>query len=197
MKRHGAAAELGEDETPIVFDAEQIGKSLREVAVDVIETEGSTILSRWFHSKHDVELFLWIDGDHVIKHQVTFYGQVVEWNVFEGVKTGVIVEQENVFGEDSAGSDADAEENAEENISETIQFDSVPESAAILRATSLLSHVSGLQDSERRRICDNLKFRVIGEASSNDEFIRRYGEVYGQNRRSGFWKRMKRWFSAS
>jgi hypothetical protein len=195
MKRHGAAAELSEDETPILFNAEQIGKSLREVAVDVIETEGSTILSRWFHSKHDVELFLWTDGEqNVIKHQVTFYGQVVEWNVFEGVKTGVIVEQENMFGNSS-----DGDESSDESVSETIQFDKVAEDAAVSRAIVLLSHVSELPEIERKRICDNLKFRVKGEASSNDEFIRRYGEVYGrdQNRRPSFWKRVKRWFSAS
>src|SRR4051812_41729358 len=110
MKKQAAAASRIENEAPILFDAEQIGKSLREVAVDVIETEGSTILSRWFHSKHDVELFLWTDAENnVIKHQVTFYGQAVEWNVFEGVKTGVIVEHENSLGDGV--------------VNETIQFD--------------------------------------------------------------------------
>jgi hypothetical protein len=183
MKKHSSAA-VSENETPIVFDAEQIGKSLREIAVDVIETEGSTILSRWFHSKHDVELFLWTDAENnVIKHQVTFYGQVVEWNVFEGVRTGVIVEQENSIGDGV--------------VSETIQFDNVPEDAAIIRATLLLANVPELPEADRKRICDNLRFRVRGEPNSKDEFIRRYGEVYGldQGVRASFWKRLKRWFS--
>ncbi len=186
MKKRESGAAVNERQPAVLFDAEQIGRSLREVAVDVIETEGSTILSRWFHSKHDVELFLWVDGDkNVIKHQVTFYGQVVEWNVFEGVKTGVVIEEEGPTGDD-------------ESVRETLQFDAQPESAAINRALLVLNNVSVLPDADRRRICDNLKFRVRGEPNSDDEFIRRYGEVYGreQNRRTTFWKRLKRWFGS-
>ena len=187
MKKRLTNAATNERQPAILFDAEQIGRSLREVAVDVIETENSTILSRWFHSKHDVELFLWVDGENnVIKHQVTFYGQVVEWNVFEGVKTGVVVEEEGRPGDD-------------ETVRETIRFDISPDAAAVNRTILLLENVSELPDQERRRICDNLKFRVRGEPNSEDAFIRRYGEVYGRSNsdRSSFLKRLKRWFSGT
>jgi hypothetical protein len=186
MRKRTSVAATAERQQPMLFDAEQIGRTLREVAVDVIETEGSTILSRWFHSKHDVELFLWLDGDqNVIKYQVTFFGQVVEWNVFEGVKTGYIIEEE-VAG------------HGDENVKETIEFDQTPQDSAIERAIRLLEHVPDLPGPHREKICSNLRLRVRGEPDSQDAFIRRYGEVYGKSSKGrGFWKRLKRWFSGS
>ena len=185
MRKRTSTAATAERHQPMLFDAEQIGRTMREVAVDVIETEGSTILSRWFHSKHDVELFLWLDGDqNVIKYQVTFFGQVVEWNVFEGVKTGYVIEEE-VAG------------HGDENLKETIEFDKAPQDSAIERAIRLLEHVSELPQSHREKICSNLRFRVRGEPDSQDAFIRRYGEVYGRSSQAGFWKRLKRWVSGT
>lgn len=173
---------------PLLFDPESLGRSLREVAIDVIETEGSAILSRWFHSTSDVDLLIWSDEDkNVIKHQVNFFGQVVEWNIFEGVKTGFIIEEE-------LGSNGDECES-----SEVIQFDQVPEAKAIRQALLLLEHVPDLNESDKDRIRDNLLNRVVGVADSNDEFLRLYGDAYesesNRKRRSGFWRRLRRWFS--
>lgn len=173
-------------ETPVYFDAGQVGRSLREVAVDVIETEGSPIYSRWFHSKCDVELFIWTDAErNVIKHQFTFYGQVVEWNIFEGVKTGVVIEEETGSGSD-------------ETTRETIRFDESVDGNAINKAISLVEFASEVKDSDRHKIAENLRLKHVGSAHSDDAFIRRYGEVYRrESMLPSLWKRLRRLFSGT
>jgi hypothetical protein len=186
MNRKAAGA--GERAVPMHFDAEMIGRSLREVAVDVIETEGSSILTRWFHSTNDVDLLIWSDEDkNVIKHQISFFGQVVEWNIFEGVKTGVIVEEDVVREDD------------ESETSELIRFDVMPQGMAIRQAVHVLENVPDLNAQDRARLRDNLLLHTKGAPDSGDEFIRRYGEAYRGDRfrpqRASFWKRLRRWFS--
>lgn len=153
---------------PVLFDPEQIGRSLREVAVDVIETEGSPILSRWFQSSRDVELLIWTDSNkNVIKHQITFFGQVVEWNVFEGVKTGVVIEEEGTG-------------DTEDNVRETIRFDSGPDATAVGKAIRVVEFTSELKDTDRLKISENLRVKTETLPPADDT-----------------WKRLRRWFSGT
>ncbi len=193
-----------ERSVPLLFDPEGLGRSLREVAIDVIETEGATIFTRWFHSTNDVDLLIWSDeARNVIKHQVNFFGQVVEWSVFEGVKTGFIIEEDAAAG---AGGDGEGE------LSETIQFDPTPESNAIRQALMLLEHVPDLDGADKSRIRDNLLNRADGRPDPGGEFLRLYGEARkwdgetrGRDRaaykarakRPGFWRRIRKWFSGA
>ncbi len=105
--------ERGESKVPPFFNPQRIGGSLREIDVSLIQTENEKVLSRWFHGPDEADLFIWTDErNNVIKQQVTFCGQIVEWNVLDGIRTGVVIEQEY--------------ENASMAASETIQFDGPP-----------------------------------------------------------------------
>lgn len=172
---------------PLLFDAEQVGRSLREVGVDVIDSDGVTVLSRWFHSTRDVDLLIWTDEKkNIIKHQLSFFGQVVEWNIFDGLKTGVIVEEE-------AGNDADGETN------ELIQFDSEPQVRAVHQALSLLEYVAELSTSDRESMRSNVLTRAKGAPEQSDELVRRYKQMREGIHvgRHSFWKRVRRWFSGT
>lgn len=180
-----------ERSVPLLFDPESLGRSLREVAVDVVETGDAIILSRWFHSSNDVDLLIWSDGSkNVIKHQVSFFGQVVEWSVFEGVKTGFILEEDLAAGLEG-----------ENELSETIQFDAFPEAKAIHQALMLLEHVTDLDLSDKVRIRDNLLNRTSGASNPGNEFLRLYGESHrvdkARAKRPGFWRRVRKWFSGT
>ncbi|MCM2281390.1 MAG: hypothetical protein NDI61_06030 [Bdellovibrionaceae bacterium] len=174
---------------PLLFDAESLGRSLREVAVDVNESEGNTTLSRWFHSTKDVDLLIWSDEDsNVIKHQVNFFGQVVEWNIFDGVKTGFILEE-----------DVECDEASESEVSETIQFDVQPDAIAVRQALLLLAHVPDLADADKLRIRENLLNRQSGVPEMGHEYVKRFSRAQKLDRveRPGFWRRIRRWFSGT
>jgi hypothetical protein len=80
---------------PRFFNAEEIGHSLKEVSPLLLKTTHPEITSRWFHSSQDADLFIWFDRNQgVIKQQISFFGQVVEWNIVEGLKTGLVIEEE-------------------------------------------------------------------------------------------------------
>ena len=168
------ASSDAENFAPVTFDAESIGLSLKEVAVDIIQTDSSALTSRWFHSKRDVDLFVWSDGNHtVIKHQVSFYGQVVEWNEDEGVKTGMIIEQFSP--------------NTKETLSEIIHFDKIVQKKAVEQASEILKYVRDLSVEMRQTLLENL-----ARSQSQTKSIRHFKQL-----RAPFWRRVKNWFSSS
>jgi phage terminase large subunit GpA-like protein len=147
---------------PRFFNAEELGKSLKEVATDVIATTGDQkVISRWFHSSKDADLFIWLDHrQNVIKQQLTFFGQVVEWNVIEGVKTGMIVEEEAT---------------AKIKASEIVQFDLSPQKAPIEQARALLGCMTALKEDERTLLVTNFTGIALKHAIDPQEFVDRFG----------------------
>lgn len=131
---------------PSYLEPAQAGRSLREVGVDFLNVENQRIKSRWFHSGQDVDLFVWTDSkDQVIKQQMSFCGQIVEWNILDGLKTGVIVEQEGPLREDADEPDS----------SEQIQFDREPQAQAIRMALLVIQNMTPLAPEEKQSLLLN------------------------------------------
>lgn len=173
----------GARKIPLLFNAEELGPSLRQVAVDVIEMEDADLLSRWFHSPNDIDLFIWSDSQqNIIKHQVSFFGQVVEWNVFDGIKTGLIVEHESKI-------------ETEEPQSESIRFDQAPQGSVIGQAIALLKFASELNLVDRESLIESLSFPNEVKQRRHALSQRYAKQLLHTNGRPGFWKRVKRWFS--
>jgi hypothetical protein len=159
---------------PPFFNPQKIGGELREVDVSLIQTEDERVVSRWFHGAHDADLFIWADErNNVIKQQVAFCGQIVEWNVLDGIRTGVVVEQE--FSE------------GQMNSSETIYFDSKPQESAINIALDLIKHINSLDEKTREELLHQLKHRPSFFTMQPEEILRRYG-TYSSDK---VWKRFK------
>jgi hypothetical protein len=82
-------------ETFAMFDASALGKSLKETTVRTVKTDLQDIITVWCHSDQGVDLFYWKDErQNIIKQQMQFHGQIAEWNVIEGTRTGVVIEDE-------------------------------------------------------------------------------------------------------
>lgn len=127
-------------ETPIYFEPAQAGKSLREVGVDFLDVENQKITSRWFRSGRDVDLFIWLDAQKkVIKQQMSFCGQIVEWNILDGLKTGVVIEEESL----------DESDEGQKNSSEVIRFDQKPQPQAIRMALEVIQNMEPINQSEK------------------------------------------------
>lgn len=48
------------------------------------------IESHWFRSNGPADLYFWKAKDKIVKHQISLFNQVVEWNEYDGVKTGYV-----------------------------------------------------------------------------------------------------------
>lgn len=146
---------------PHFFDPAALGQSLKEVATDYIRSDETEILSRWFHSPKDVDFFVWMDHNrNILKQQLTFYGQVVEWNIIEGVRTGLIVEDES---------------RAPVKAAELIHFDVVVQPKPIEQALHLLRNMTALGDSEREAFIYNFTKSPTSKTIDPQDFVRRYG----------------------
>ena len=123
-----------------VFNAKEIGASLKEVAVEITQSDGQNIESRWFHSQNDADVFIWKDQNKkLIKHQVTFLGQVVEWDVFDGLKTGVIIDDES--SDKTSGSPL-------------IKFDAELQPQTVWQGIEIMQEMTALKPDDRREIID-------------------------------------------
>jgi hypothetical protein len=135
-----------------LFDPKSLGESFKEMAVDYIETEDSNLQSRWFVSDWDADIFIWTDvnkkpkavQDEIIKYQISFFGQIVEWSIFDGVRTGLIIENEI----------------SDEPHSEIIEFDLTPQEKSIEQARRVLSFVEPLSIFEQNHLIKALSENV-------------------------------------
>lgn len=177
---------------PHLFDPIELGNTLKEVATDLIHTStNQDVTSRWFHSVQDADLFIWLD-DHqcVIKQQLSFYGTVVEWNAVEGLKTGLVIEEER-----------DGVERHRTD-SELIQFDQQPQKNTVVQAMELIKHVVSLTPHERGLLMNNFANTASSVCMDAEEFHRRFGELLPkpgasmimQTRWRRLWLRLRRFF---
>ncbi len=128
---------------PSFYEPSAIGKSLKEVSVDYIKAENQKIRSQWYHSNLDADLFLFKDQkDRLIKQQLGLYGLIVEWNILDGVKTGVVIEE--------------VEHAADMGASEIIRFDREPNETAIQQALQVIDNIEDLGVKVRELLKANL-----------------------------------------
>ncbi len=177
---------------PLVFDGETLGLSLRELGVDIVHADTTDIMSRWFHSVQDADLFIYSDSQQrLLKLQICFFGQVVEWNPIDGTRTGLIIEMENSGAAISGGHDA-----SEEEVTETIQFDSRAQSGVITQAMAILKHVTYLSEEERSLYCYNLTQSPRLHKHARERALKTWApkaDEISSLQRPKFWKRLKTW----
>lgn len=181
----GATA-LDEKSALQVFDAETVGLSLREVGADVLIGETTDFLSRWYHSSFsDADLVIWTDGQQrIIKYQICFFGQVVEWNPIHGTRTGYILEEE-VGGEGPTP-----------EVSESVRYDRELQEHVVCQASDILSFVPELKEDERYKLIFNLRESPRLHKRARERALRAWApkidEIVSDHAPS-FWKRLKSW----
>lgn len=168
---------------PHFFDSAALGRSLKEVAQEVLPKGQMNIVSRWFHGSKECDLFIWSDLEgNILKQQLSVFGQIIEWNVIEGLKTGLVIEEE--------GDDQQAIEG-----SEVVRFDERPQLKPVEQALDLLRHMTVLNDLERQRLVRNFSDPKAGTNLPPEEFISRFGRFLEQPvtlpREPGLWARLK------
>ena len=158
------------------FNPKKIGSRLKEVAVDYIENDSkgtrlaASVLSRWYHSDPDTDLFIWMDdAKNIIKQQLVFRGQVVEWNCLDGMKTGYVIEQEM----ENKKPKTDQNEPAMPR-SESIQFDKATMGPSVQQALAIIEHLD--DDSLKAQLFANFNNPQNIQTMSPEEFVKRFGQ---------------------
>lgn len=157
-------------EYPIVFDAEGVGRSMREMAVEIIDADRNSVVSRWYQASHFTDLYVWEDSkNNVIKQQLHVCGQIVEWNIIEGVRTGFVM--------DESGSDIDDFTFARNssNVVANIKYDTAPMATSIAQAQQILQQVGVIDERYKASLIDNFVSSPIASEMDPSEFLQRYG----------------------
>jgi hypothetical protein len=131
---------MGQEKLNVFYDLEVLAKSLKLASIDIINTSKSDIESHWYRSAGPVDLFYWKDKNRIVKHQINLYGQVVEWNIFDGLKTGFV-------------RDEDMAEEIESH--EVVQFDNIPNPHVLKKATEFIDLATGIEADVRQKMAEH------------------------------------------
>jgi len=121
----------------IHYDLHSLAKSLKLASVDMIRTPKSEIESHWYRSDGPADLFYWVRGGRLVKHQLNLYGQIVEWNEYDGIKTGYVQEENFQDGDD---------------VTEMVCFDRQPNPFVTQKAVEFLDQAQAIDKVTRDAI---------------------------------------------
>jgi hypothetical protein len=157
-KSRGAGAE----KYPTYYDPIKIAATFAEISTDIIKTESENVTNRWFQGISGSDLLIWTDeSQNIIKQQIIFCGQVAEWNILDGIKTGYVLE----------------EETQGENLpsSETIKYDSSVQGASVQIALELLKNISVIEEHVRVLLIQHFEKPHSIQSLTSEELVKRYG----------------------
>jgi hypothetical protein len=143
------------------FSPQKQGESFREVDVSASSGGTNQVTTRWFHSDTS-DLYIWLDSrGEIVKQQITLNGLTVEWNILDGLRTGIVLEEEIL--------------EVKVKPSESVIWDKIPSQAAVNLAMTLLVHMKALEDPVKNKILAQFKKpAAIGHLAA-DEMARRFG----------------------
>lgn len=146
----------------LLYDRARLGESLQSYSVDYIETENQRIKSIWYHSEFDYDVFIWLDtSGNIIKQQVNLCGEVLEWNILSGVRTGVLLEKENEF--------------SHENYSEEVIFDKDLNTSSKQSVIGTITFSVNIPEEYRERLLRNIAENPTVDNMSSKEFYGNFG----------------------
>lgn len=146
MQQSLKSEEIG---TPIYFDPIKVGASLKEVGLDYQEIDDKEIVTRWFRDqKSETDIFVWLNKDQkIIKQQISTMGQLTEWNILDGVRTGVILESEF-----SAHTLMENGLTSGDSASEVIRFDKSIQLQTLNMGLAILKHTTCVEPDLMSRV---------------------------------------------
>lgn len=160
---------LKNDQEMHYFFPKRLAKSMRELSVDFIQTEHQRIKSRWFHSDDDADLFLWSDeSGNIIKQQINLCGQVVEWNIVNGLRSGFVMEKEV----STPGAP----------FSEEVIFDKVTSQSALSQAKDLIQELSVIDEKTKNILIYNLNEAPTISKMDSEVFMKSFGALSNFNK---------------
>ncbi|MCB0342494.1 MAG: hypothetical protein H6626_03000 [Pseudobdellovibrionaceae bacterium] len=162
----------------VIFNPKALGQSLCEMGMEVISADMQQVVSRWFHSEFDVDLFVWEDErKNIIKQQVCFCGQVVEWNIVEGIRTGFIIDEETDSEGHAESQSRVKNEPPSSTSSEVIIYDDELQGAALRQAIELLQYSDQIKADDRLILVNNFIHAPQMDKMNPKEVLKQFGKT--------------------
>ncbi len=147
---------------PTYFNVRDIGISLKPAGSDMVKTSQQNVVSYWYHSDSDADLIIWKDErQNIIKQQINLLGQVIEWNIVDGIRTGFVIETENT--------------NENEKSKNEIRFDLKPTRTSVHQAIELVQHLICISDDDKKMIADNFQNAPRIASMDPQKFVAQFG----------------------
>jgi hypothetical protein len=158
-----------------VFSAEILGKSLKQMPAKTFKAGVQDITTNWYHSDRDVDLYIWRDERaNIIKQQLQFHGQIVEWNIIEGTRTGLVVEG----GTDGA---------TVNDPKAPVRFDPVRQAYTVEQVIEILRAIQEIAEAERTSLIKNFAESPNFADLSPDQVLSLYGRPDNMRNRLMAW----------
>lgn len=122
------------------YDLKSLARTLKLASIDVIKTSQMDIESHWFRSSGPADLYYWKAKDKLVKHQISLFNQVVEWNEYDGVKTGFV------------------NDDIDSGKAEVICFDQEINPAVVEQAVEFLTNLKQLDQGVRQQLISDYQF---------------------------------------
>ena len=139
------------------LDMSLLAKSLKLASIDVIKASQLDIESQWYQSSGPVDLFFWCAKKKLVKHQMNIHGQIIEWNEFDGVKTGYVREEDLDQGESI----------------EVIRFDEDPDEWVLQQAREFLEQVTAIDLPIQQQMLQHYEYGKQAKVFNLKAFLRK------------------------
>lgn len=123
------------------FDLKSLAKTLKLTSIDIIQTSNQDIESHWFRSLGPADLYYWKAKNRIVKQQVSIFNQVVEWNEYDGVKTGYV-----------------NDDDFHREKSEVICFDQEINAEVIHQAIEFIAHAKNIKEETAQELISHYQF---------------------------------------
>lgn len=83
-----------------------MAQKVRFVSFDVIQYQDKEMKSHWYRHEDSIDLYYFqsasgdksADSGRIVKLHLSVMGQILEWNPYDGVRTGLLIEEERAGG---------------------------------------------------------------------------------------------------
>lgn len=123
---------------------QNMAEKITFVSFDVIQFHDNEMRSHWYRYE-DIDLYYFqnLAGD-ISKIHISVFGEVIEWNPLDGLRSGLLIEAEGDAG-----------------ITEVIQYDARPSSKCLEQAVEILRAARNIELHQREQlICCLINGRV-------------------------------------
>ncbi len=170
---------LAEKNESMFFSPQKIGESFREVDVNYADSRGEKVVTRWFHADEGSDLYIWIDPrGEIVKQQIALHGLTIEWNILDGLRTGIVLEEELL----------ESTQRSSVKPSVRVIWDKVYSPTAVSIGVAVLGHITILEPLFCQKLQNNFKSPSSISRMAPDEVVRRFGNVPSN---TPIWKKIR------
>lgn len=113
------------------------------VSFDMVKTSQMELRSHWYHYDHVDLYYFEKQCGEIVKIHISVFGQVIDWNIYDGVQTGLLIE----------------EEVCDQSTQELVQYDARPNPSTLAQGFLILENAFNIEARIREELAAMLLTR--------------------------------------